>query len=193
MAYIPLMERDLVFVDCETSALDPARGEILEFAAIRQVLPFDLKDDGSPVIEPKRISFKVVPQHLDTADVEALKINGYSDEKWADAIPQTTAAQRIAEFCRDATMVAHNAPFDRSFIMAMLKKRLGNFADRAMPYHGIDTVGLAYVQLVPKGLQRLNLEALCDFLGVTNEAPHTAAGDVEACYRCYYAMKREAR
>lgn len=69
---------DLVFVDVETTGLDPERHELLEVAAVR-VHPHTL--------EPlDHASARVRPGRLADANPRALEVNGYTDEAWRDAV-----------------------------------------------------------------------------------------------------------
>ncbi len=70
---------ELIFVDIETTGFDPNTHEIVELAYIL------VRQKGSEgrefeVIEERE--FKVKPDHIETAEPQALKINGYDEGQW---------------------------------------------------------------------------------------------------------------
>jgi len=95
---------DLVFVDVETTGLDPERHELLELAAVR-VDPHTLE----PI---DHASVRVRPTRLADADPKALEVNGYSDEAWRDAVTLATGLRRLAPLFEDALITGHNVGFD---------------------------------------------------------------------------------
>lgn len=171
MAFMKLTAKPLVFTDVETTGLDPDKNEILEFAAIK----------GS-----ETLVMKIKPRRIHTAHPKALEVNGYNDTEWADAEDITTAAPKIIAFLRDAVFVAHNAKFDVSFIESFLRE--AGITER-IDYHVVDTCGLAYVFLVPKGLESLSLKPVCEFLGLEPEPGiHRALAGASTCKRVYETL-----
>ena len=69
------IDRDHIFIDLETTGLDPSTGDIIEVAAIRTDNVGNLIATYSDKITPK------VP-----VTIEASRVNGYTEEKWAQAI-----------------------------------------------------------------------------------------------------------
>ena len=65
-------------------------------------------------------------------------------------------------------------------------------AYRVLSRHVIDTTTLAWEHLVPCGLDRLNLDAICEFLGIELDRSerHGALADVQACRAAYLMMLR---
>lgn len=168
MAYKKLGEKPLVFLDVETSGLDPAVHEILEFAGI--------KNNGSLVL-------KIKPRRIHNASPKALEVNGYNGAEWSDAADFREAAKLIFEFLRDSVLVAHNARFDVDFVSALLRE--AGIQER-VDYHIVDTIGLAYVFLVPNGLESLALAPVCKFLGVEPEPRmHRALAGANSCKKVY--------
>ena len=111
------LERDLVFVDLETTGFDPDTHEILEIAAIRTT------PDASTVVG----SFEclVLPEHIQSASPEALVINGYSEGEWAfDGVSLDLALDKFLNICfGGVTLVAHSATFDWGFLRAALTRK----------------------------------------------------------------------
>jgi len=85
-----LMEKPIVVIDTETTGLDPAKHEVIEFAGIK-IDPVTLE-----VIDT--LTFKVKPLHIETAQSKALEVNGYTPEAWAEAIDPLDAAQKSPNF-----------------------------------------------------------------------------------------------
>jgi DNA polymerase-3 subunit epsilon len=166
MVKIPLSRRPLAFLDTETTGLDPTTHEVIEIAIIRE-------DPGGLV---DTWSTKIKPRDIGAADEYALKVNGYTEEAWADAPTMAEVAPRILNLLRDSVIVGHNVSFDEAFINSSLK-RAG--VDRRIPYHKVDTVTLAYEHLVPYGLTSLSLDNIRKFLGWSLDGAHTALKDTE--------------
>lgn len=171
MAYVKLSQKPLAFTDVETTGLDPLMNEILEFACV--------KGNESLVM-------KIKPRRIHTAHPKALEVNGYNEAEWADAEDISTAAPKIIAFLRDSVFVAHNAKFDVAFIESFLRE--AGITER-IDYHVVDTTGLAYIFLVPKGLESLSLKPVCEFLGLEPEpGMHRALAGASTCKRVYETL-----
>ena len=68
----PLRQVPVVFLDVETTGLDPRAHEIVEIAIVAL--------DGQVLLDTK-----VKPQNIEAASPRALEINGYNEADWADA------------------------------------------------------------------------------------------------------------
>lgn len=171
---IALKYKPLAFIDVETTGLDPAVHEMIEFAMFT--------DLGSPIV------FKIKPRHIETAHPKALEVNGYNEAEWTDAIPFDIAARQIADRLKDCVIVGHNVRFDVGFITALLKSA---GVDARIDYHLVDTVTLAYEHLVPKGLTSLSLKNVCAFIGLTPEPDvHRAEAGASQCRNVYFQLVR---
>ena len=175
-----LSDKRLVFIDTETTGLDAAKHEVIDFAAI------SVAADGTV----ERVSFKLAPEHLDRADAKALEINGYTPAGWTDALSQEEGARRMVAVLTDCVAVGHNVEFDMGFIRATVVRHLGDKAARKLPFHKVDTIGLACAMLRPYGIEKLSLESVCNFLGISNEGAHTALADVTRCKAVYDRLSR---
>ncbi len=174
MAYTPLNERPLAFIDTETTGLDPRVHEVIEVAIVKEW------PDG----KLEEWSTKVAPQNLKVATEIALKVNGYNDhpELWEGAPKFDDIAPLVAAKLDDCVLVGHNVSFDLDFLNEALK-RAGSPAK--LPYHKVDTVTLAYAYLVPKGLKSLSLDNIRRFFGWSHEGAHTALVDAHDARRLY--------
>jgi len=163
-----------VIIDTETTGLNPDDGhEVIEFGAIVMI-------DGIII---DKIEIKIIPEALDRASAEAMRINGYSEYKWRYAIPQIQASKFIYAFIesnRDGMFVGHNLQFDKKFIEAMGKKHNIDLI-LSTPY--MDTRDLCRANLAPYGLESMRLDSICEFLGWRRRKAHTALSDCEDCAR----------
>lgn len=173
-------DRRLVFVDVETTGLDPLTQEILEYAIITEW-------SSGLVTE---CAVKVLPNHIETAHPKALEVNGYTPEKWmlAGAQSQKEAAVDIGLHLKFAAVVGHNIPFDMSFFQETLKRE---GVTVSIGHLNIDTMTLAYEHLVPLGLQSMSLKAICEFIGIQPEADtHEALAGARKCREVYQRLAR---
>lgn len=163
-----MTDRNLVFLDTETTGLDPARHQIWEIA-------YAINDD------PIQVSF--VKHDYPTVDFttrEALRINGYLDR--FDGVPyqagdfETNLREQVLP---DATIVAANPAFDTK----MLYARWGQ-----EPWHHRLIDIEAYAMGVLSWGRPRGLATIADYLGI--EAPdHTAKQDVHVLRECYRALR----
>ncbi len=153
-----LYEDDVVILDTETTGFDPERDEIIEIAAARMNGP-DIVDRFSTYVNPLR--------HIPP---DITELTGIDDETVRDAPTLTTALSQLVAFVGDCDIVAHNADFDRRFVMRDL-------APGSLPGLWIDSLELARVVL-PR-LKMHNLETLSQAF-LAPSSTHDAADDVEA-------------
>lgn len=168
----------LVFLDIETTGLDPDLHEVWEVAyALEQ---------GDP------LSF-VVPHTLRTADPKALELNGYHrrvvrpGEGLFGSNVQETADLHLRQALGGVTIVGANPAFDTAF----LRRRWG-----VAPWHyrllDVEAMAVGVLGLDrPKGLNAL-AEALALDGFVIPSPDHTAAGDVLTTRAVYNALRRIA-
>jgi len=162
-----LKDRLLAFVDVETTGLDPEIHEMIEFAC--------------KTSNGKQIQFKIKPQHIETAHPIALKVNGYTPERWEDALDPKKAAAIIHEWLEDTIIIGQSIKFDIGFTKALLEQELVIYDHNFLRYSG-DTVTLALAYLVPKGLTNLSLKSIMMFLGLEPEPDvHEAMNGVDCC------------
>lgn len=97
-----------IFVDVETTGLDPKTDEIIELAMI----PFTYGPDGQ--IYEIRESFQSFNRPSNPISPEITKISGITDEMVAEAVIDP---KKVEAFAKDAALIiAHNAGFDRRFV-----------------------------------------------------------------------------
>ncbi|NBR90484.1 MAG: PAS domain-containing protein [Rhodobacteraceae bacterium] len=155
-----------VVFDTETTGLLPEQGdEIVQIAAIR-------------IVNGRRAAGEVFDMLVNPGrkiPAASTEVHGISDAMVLDAAPVSEALKRFHRFAEGAVLVAHNAPFDMTF----LKRReaeLGLKFDHPV----LDTVLLSAVVYGQHEVH--SLDALSHRLGITipEELRHTALGDTEA-------------
>lgn len=135
-----------VVIDIETSGFDPKLNAILEIAAIT----LKMNDDGW--LEPdETLQFNVNPFENSILEPSALAFNGIDpnnplraavDEKLAlESIFKMVRTGIKATDCTRAVIVAHNAHFDHSFLMAAAE-RAGIKRNPFHPFATFDTASL---------------------------------------------------
>lgn len=162
--------KPLAFIDCETTGLDPQRHEIIEIGVLRV--------EPSTLAVMAEVDVRVVPMHLDRADPESLRINGYCAEGWAAAVYLGEAFDQIAPLLDGAVLAGHNVPFDKGFLNEGWK-RLGRVHPK-VDYHTLDTVSLAWPFYSAGAVKSLSLGALCEHFGIRRVFPHRAIDDARA-------------
>lgn len=179
MPRTPLKDRPLAFIDTETTGLDPRLQEVIEVAVILE------KPDGTL----EEWCTKVRPTRLETAEPYALKVNGYEahPELWATAPTFPEIVSELARRLDDTILVGHNVGFDLDFLQEGLI-RAGSKVRLA--HRKLDTYTLAYEHLAPEGLESLSLDAVCSFLGISNEGHHTALVDARRCRAVWHTLCR---
>jgi len=172
--------KDLIFVDTETTGLDCLRHEIIEIAWI-------VTTPDALTIKDKQC-YRMLPQHIETAQAKALEINGYTEAEWLVS-PNLKTRYDVSQLFNKASagnvLVGQNVGFDEGFITQLLK------LDGVRPqwgYHKVDTVALAWPLYATTELSSLKLESLCAHLNIPQERKHAADADVLSCYYVYRAL-----
>ncbi|MFB2593926.1 exonuclease domain-containing protein [Paracoccus sp. p4-l81] len=158
---------DLVYVvfDSETTGLFPETDEICQLAAVR-------------IVNGRRIETEVFDMLVNPGrpiPPGSTAVHGITDAMVADAPDVNSAVRRFHKFAQNAVLVAHNAPFDMTFL-----KRREAAIGAAFDHPILDTVLLSAVLFGQSEVH--SLDALTHRLGITipEEARHTAIGDTIA-------------
>ncbi|HWC57590.1 MAG TPA: 3'-5' exonuclease [Candidatus Paceibacterota bacterium] len=172
-----LFNQPLAFIDVETTGTDPGVHEIIELGLVLT----RLKDDTLTVID--QLDLKTQPEHLETADPVALRINGYNEADWLFAAGLTDAIKTFGQKTDGAVFVAHNITFDAAFIDAAFKK---TGVENKMYFQKLDTLSIAFSKLHDADdMGKLSLKALCEKFGIENKKAHTAFADAYATYELF--------
>jgi DNA polymerase-3 subunit epsilon len=167
-----------IFLDTETTGLDPAQGhKIIELAAVEVVNRRLTGNRYHTYLNPER-------------DIEAgaQAVHGITLERLQGEPRFADIAREFLDFIAGAELVIHNAPFDIGFLdheLGMVE--LGRIADVCDSI--VDTLKMA--KDIHPG-QRNNLDALCKRYSVdnSNRTLHGALLDAELLADVYMAMTR---
>jgi DNA polymerase III subunit epsilon len=182
---IPLTHRDVVFVDCESSGLDPSVHEVIEWAAVRMTA--DLQT------EKGRLEKKVTMRHPERADARALAVVGYTPQEWRHAVPMRVVCVDFANLIDDdCLVVGHNPYFDWNFLRAAYAME-GLLMPQVKTI--LDTISIAWPLVMTGHFERLQLDGFCTKYGISNDGKHRAMADVQRTARLYAKLlgKREPR
>lgn len=169
----PLTETTFAVFDVETTGLDPTYGHrICEVGCLRARNGVELERFES-LVEPGR-----------AISPGAARVNRITSEMLRDAPSFDQIAGPLLDTIQGAVLVAHNAPFDLSFLAAELE-----IAQRPIPDNPvIDTLALT------RRTYRLPRNSLSDVvaaLGVKTTPTHRALSDVRATWGVLERMLRD--
>ena len=158
--------KPLLFLDVETTGLDPWVHEIIELGAIHV--------DGESLTELATLELKVQPTRLGVADRQALAVNGFELAQWSEAVSLESALQQLAPLLEDAMLAGHNIAMDRNFLEAAFRQT--GIPRPHYDHHVLDTASLAWPFLGRKNLT-LSLVDVCESFGVSGGPQHRALHD----------------
>ncbi|MCC7469718.1 MAG: 3'-5' exonuclease [Bacteroidetes bacterium] len=175
-----MRKHNLAFVDIETTGFDKEKHEIIELGL---VLVKQLGEEGKNFEIIEEIEYKIKPEHIETADPQALKVNGYDASQWIFASGLAEVMKNFAEKTRDSIFTAHNLTFDYSFVERAFEK---TGVENKMFYPKIDTISFAYAKLHKNlKVEKFRLQKLCEYFGIENPKAHTALADARATFEVY--------
>lgn len=160
-----------VFLDLETTGLKPDRDKIMEIGLIRY------SEEG------ERIAWQQLVNPARALDPFISRLTGISDEMLADAPALAMIKDEAAELLADATIVAHSAAFDVSF----LEQQLGIKPEQL---YVIDTIEMAKV-LYP-GLRSYSLRSLTRTFQLPILPGHRALEDALALEQLFLLLAAKA-
>jgi DNA polymerase III subunit epsilon len=167
-----------IFLDTETTGLDPAQGHrVIEIAAVEVINRRLTNNHFHVYLNPDR-----------EIDLGAQQVHGITLEFLQDKPRFPDIVGDFLDFIADGELIIHNAPFDVGF----LDHELG-LLDMPGIHHAcggiVDTLRMAK-DLRPG--QRNNLDALCRHYGIDNSSRtlHGALLDAELLADVYLAMTR---
>lgn len=159
-------EGTFICFDIETTGLSAARDKITEIGAVK-VENGVITDTFSTFANPEM----PIPQKI-------TQLTGITDDMVKDAPSQSEAVGAFLEFAGDNVLVAHNAPFDTSFI-AKACEDMG----REYNYTSIDTVAISRAILTD--IKNCKLDTVAKFLRLGDFNHHRATDDAEMLARIF--------
>lgn len=172
---VDFRKRKLLFVDLETTGIDPDVHEIVEVGC--------LVVDGETLEICSKYYAKVKPLHPENGSTEAIKISGYKSSEWKDAIPLKNVLEEIVKLAPNAMLAGWKVDFDWWFLEHALKKNNIKFE---FDYHLVDVMALAYVYFRRrKNPKHLGLRTAARHFKVHVPEKHGAMSDIEGTYNVF--------
>ena len=173
----PLLEEaELVVFDLETTGLSARSSRICEIGAVR-VLGLEIVD-----------SFQTLVRTGTPLPGQITAITGIRDEDLRGAPGIDASIRRFLAFAGKATLAAHNARFDVSFLDRQLERLTG----RRLGVPALDTAALAR-RLLDGRVRRVSLASLAYFYGTSVSPCHRALPDAEATAEVLVRLIGEAQ
>lgn len=163
---------DYVVLDFETTGLDANTDRIIEIGAVKvkNGLP---SDKFTTLVDPEQ----TIPPYISTK-IHITNIMVYGKPKIETALP------RFMDFAGELPIVAHNAPFDMSFLLANAR-RLGIEVNNGV----IDTLALS--RRYNKECARHSLGYLTEFFDIELKNAHRAYFDASATQKLYEIIRKK--
>ena len=168
-----IKKRKLAFYDLEFSGLD-LNQEIIEIGCLLVSQP-DLK-----IVKEWKVMVK--PKHLESADMNSLRIVGYSDRKWHNAVPLKEALVKFNKIARNTVLVGYNSVWDFMF----LKKAYYDCGlETTFHWQCLDVLSMAYALLGKENLKGYRMTEVAKFLGLEMKRWHDPLEDSRLTYKMY--------
>lgn len=155
--------------DIETTGLSAARDKITEIGAVK-VVNGEIADTFSTFANPEM----PIPQKI-------TQLTGITDDMVKDAPSQSEAVSAFLEFAGDNVLVAHNAPFDTSFIRNACENM-----GREYNYTSIDTVAIS--RAILPDIKNCKLDTVAKYLRLGNFNHHRATDDAEILAKIFISL-----
>ena len=162
-------EGTFICFDIETTGLSPLKDKITEIGAVK-VVNGEITDIFSTFANPEM----PIPQKI-------TELTGITDEMVKDAPSQSEAVTAFLEFAGDNILVAHNAPFDTSFI-----RRACQNMNREYNYTSIDTVAIA--RAILPDIKNVKLDTVANYLRLGKFNHHRATDDAEILAKIFISL-----
>jgi len=160
----PLAEVTFVVVDLETTGGSPAGARITEFGAV--------KIRGGEVIG----EFQTLVNPVEPIPAFISVLTGITDQMVADSPRIESVFPAFLEFARQSVLVAHNAPFDISFL-----KAAATITGHSWPsFRVVDTAHLARQVISKDEAPNRKLGTLAQLFGAATTPDHRALHDARA-------------
>lgn len=162
-------EGTFICFDIETTGLSAARDKITEIGAVK-VVNGEIKETFSTFVNPEM----PIPQKI-------TQLTGITDDMVKSAPSQSEAVTAFLEFAGDNVLVAHNAPFDTSFI----RKACENMG-REYNCTSIDTVAIS--RAILSDIKNCKLDTVAKYLRLGDFNHHRATDDAEILAKIFICL-----
>ncbi|MDY4187433.1 MAG: exonuclease domain-containing protein [Candidatus Borkfalkiaceae bacterium] len=160
----------IVVVDLETTGTSPVDDRVTEIGAVK-IVDGKITCKFATMVNPER----KIPERV-------VELTGITDDMVADAPKFEDVAGDLYKFCYGSIIVAHNLPFDYTFIKN-LSKPLGYVYEN----RGMDTLDLS--RALVKGLPNYQLNTVCGHFGI-EFLHHRAYSDALATAQMFIELIR---
>lgn len=159
-----------VCFDLETTGLSAAKEVMTEIGAVK-IQNGSVVETFSTFVNPQR----PIPSKI-------TELTGITDDMVKNAPFEDTALKDFYDFCgEDAILVAHNAPFDTSFLRAA-----ANRCGVEYNYTSIDTVAIC--RAILKDIKNCKLDTVAKYLRLGSFNHHRACDDAEILSRIFLSL-----
>lgn len=155
--------------DIETTGLSAKRDKITEIGAVK-VVNGEIADTFSTFANPEM----PIPQKI-------TQLTGITDAMVKDAPSQSEAVSAFLEFAGDNVLVAHNAPFDTSFI-----RKACEDMGKEYNYTSIDTVAIS--RAILSDIKNCKLDTVAKYLRLGEFNHHRATDDAEILAKIFISL-----
>lgn len=160
------LDGTFICFDIETTGLSANRDKITEIGAVKV-------ENGQITDTFSTFAYPGMP-----IPAKITELTGITDAMVKDAPSQSEAVSAFLEFAGDNVLVAHNAPFDTSFI----RKACENM-NREYNYTSIDTVAISRAILTD--IKNCKLDTVAKYLRLGDFNHHRATDDAEMLARIF--------
>ena len=155
--------------DIETTGLSALKDKITEIGAVK-VVNGEIVDTFSTFANPEM----PIPSKI-------TQLTGITDAMVKDAPSQSEAVSAFLEFAGGNILVAHNAPFDTSFIRKACQNMGVDY-----PYTSIDTVAIS--RAILPDIKNVKLDTVANYLRLGKFNHHRATDDAEMLAKIFIAL-----
>ena len=163
------LDDTFICFDIETTGLSPKTEKITEIGAVK-IKNGEVVDTFSTFVNPE----KPIPAKI-------VELTGINDSMVKDAPSQSDAVRAFLDFCGNNILVAHNAPFDVSFIRAACNNMGVEFN-----HTSIDTVAIA--RAILPDIKNCKLDTVASYLRLGSFNHHRALDDAQILSKIFISL-----
>ncbi len=163
------LDDTFICFDIETTGLSAKTEKITEIGAVK-VCGGQVVDTFSTFVNPE----KPIPSKI-------VELTGITDSMVKDAPSQSDAVRAFLDFCGDNILVAHNAPFDTSFIKVACEN-MGVVYN----YTSLDTVAIC--RAILPDIKNCKLDTVAKYLRLPDFNHHRAVDDAQILSKIFISL-----